>query len=293
MNTKRALHVCTTVASLFAFAALSASAADVSDLSKAKVVRIKGSARYTLGNGAWQPLKVGKVLESGVVVQTAADSRVDLILGEPDASPPVPHYGTVVGRATPAASVGGGGGGGGGGSDFVEHNFVRIMENSVLSIDKLAATQTGADVVTETQLDLRAGKIFGTVKKMSSGSRYEVKIPNGIAGVRGTVFMISSDGVVSVMSGSVVVSRRAGTNADGTPMIETQVVNEGQQYDPTTGQVSDMPPGVATAMAQNLAGAGSSTPLSTTTTFSSDTTILTVSPTAGDGSEGGGGGGGE
>ena len=49
-------------------------------------------------------------LESGAVVQTASDSRVDLILGEPDASPPVPQYGTAVGRATPAASSGAGGG---------------------------------------------------------------------------------------------------------------------------------------------------------------------------------------
>ena len=32
--------------------------------------------------------------------------------------------------------------------------------NSILAIDKLTTTETGADVITETQLDLRAGKIF-------------------------------------------------------------------------------------------------------------------------------------
>ncbi len=37
--------------------------------------------------------------------------------------------------------------------------MVRIWENTLLSIDKLTVTQTGADVVTETQLDLKAGHI--------------------------------------------------------------------------------------------------------------------------------------
>ena len=79
--------------------------------------------------------------------------------------------------------------------------MVRIWENTLLGIDKLTETQTGADVVTETQLDLKAGHIFGTVKKMSAASKYEVKIPNGVAGIRGTVYDISAEGVVKVSVG--------------------------------------------------------------------------------------------
>ena len=67
-----------------------------------------------------------------------------------------------------------------------EQNIVRMWENTLLGVDKLTFTQTGADVVTETQLDLKAGHIFGMVKKMSAASKYEVKIPNGVAGIRGT-----------------------------------------------------------------------------------------------------------
>ena len=70
-----------------------------------------------------------------------------------------------------------------------------MWENTLLGIDKLTVTQTGADVVTETQLDLKAGHIFGMVKKMSAASKYEVKIPNGVAGIRGTVYDISAEGV--------------------------------------------------------------------------------------------------
>ena len=83
---------------------------------------------------------------------------------------------------------------------------MRLWGNTLLSIDKLTSTQTGADEVTETQLDLKAGHIFGTVKKMSAGSKYEVKVPNGVAGIRGTVYDISADGVIKVLSGSCVVA---------------------------------------------------------------------------------------
>jgi len=51
-----------------------------------------------------------------------------------------------------------------------EQNMVRIWENSRLGLDKLTSTETGANVVTETQLDLQAGHIFGSVKKMSAAS---------------------------------------------------------------------------------------------------------------------------
>jgi len=57
----------------------------------------------------------------------------------------------------------------------------------VLSIDKLTVDQTGVDTISDTQLDLKAGSIFGTVKKLAVGSKYEVKIPNGVAGIRGTI----------------------------------------------------------------------------------------------------------
>ena len=63
-----------------------------------------------------------------------------------------------------------------------EQNIVRLWENTLMGVDKLTEMHTGADVVTETQLDLKAGHITGSVKKMSAASKYEVKMPNGVAG---------------------------------------------------------------------------------------------------------------
>ena len=70
-----------------ALAMVSTLAAQSGDQTAAKVVRLKGAVRYSTGNNVWQPLKLGDVVKPGTAIQTAADSRVDLVLG--DASAPV------------------------------------------------------------------------------------------------------------------------------------------------------------------------------------------------------------
>jgi len=180
-------------------------AAQTAEQGVATVVRLKGAARYATGSKAGQLLKVGDTIQPGSVIQTADKSRVDLVLGE----------------AASAASQRGTPGAGEGLSyqPTVEQNVIRLWENTLLGIDKLTMTQTGADQVSDTQLDLKAGHIFGMVKKMSAASKYEVKIPNGVAGIRGTVYDISAEGVVKVLSGSVVL---AYVGPDGT--VVTQVI---------------------------------------------------------------------
>ena len=147
-----------------ALAMISSVAAQTVTQGTAKVAKISGAARYHTGDSQWKPLHVGMVLKPGAVVQTSKDSTsfVDLVLGEGGGGP------------TTAAVASGGGGGGGGGSykPSASQNTVRVLDNTQLAIDKLTATQTGVDVVTDTQLDLKAGKIMANVKKMSSASRY-------------------------------------------------------------------------------------------------------------------------
>jgi hypothetical protein len=201
-----------------ALAMVSTLIAQTAEQSAAKVVRMKGGARYKIGSGDWQPLKVGDVLHSGMVVQTAAGSRVDLVLG--DAAAPAA-------QAAPPETISY--------QPTAEQNIVRIWENTLLAVDKMTQTQTGADVVTETQLDLKAGRITGTVKKMSAASKYEVKIPNGVAGIRGTVYDITADGVIKVLSGSVVLAYVGPNGA-----VVTQVVNGQQQFDARTGVLSSL-----------------------------------------------------
>jgi hypothetical protein len=201
-----------------ALAMVSTLAAQTANQGAAKVVRLKGAARYSTGNNVWQPLKVGDVVKPGTVIQTAAKSHVDLILGDGSAPVARPVAGEMLSYQPTA-----------------EQNLVRMWENTLLSVDKLTFTETGAGVVTETQLDLKAGHIFGMVKKMSAASKYEVKIPNGVAGIRGTTYDISAEGVVKVLVGSVVL---AYVGPDGT--VVTQVVMGSQKFDARTGVLSQL-----------------------------------------------------
>lgn len=185
-----------------------------------QVVRLKGHARYSTGNNVWQPVKTGTIIKSGYIIQAAADSFVDVVLGETGAVPSRLVVGDTISY-----------------QPKTEQDVVRVFEDSVIAFDKLTIMKTGADEVTETQLDLRAGKIFGWVKKMSTASRYEIKIPNGVAGVRGTTYSISAVGVVEVFTGSLVISW---TGPDGKPM--TQVVNAGYWFDLRTLLLAPLPP---------------------------------------------------
>ena len=240
----------------------------------AKVVNIKGSARYLAGaSSTWQPLKNGAILKPGSIIQTASGSYVDIILNNPDAS-----GAPLSAMSNPGAPASSGGTPPPSGTAYqpkAEQDAIRIFENTVLGLDKLTIDQTGADTVTETQLDLKAGSIFGTVKKLSAASKYEVKIPNGVAGIRGTIFFVTADGVLRVLTGSVVM---AYVGSDGS--VITQVVPGGQQFDSHSGQMTPISASLLTEL-QTLAGIfhfGAHMP---PIFFVGDHTIHYVSPTRG------------
>ena len=221
------------VACGIALAMVSSLTAQTPSQGAAKVVRLKGSARYTTGGNVWQPLKLGAVVKTGTIIQTGLDkgSYVDLVLGDGEAPLPSSPVTRPVGSANAVPPNAGGGGA----SAKIDQNVVRLFENTVLSVDKLTTMNTGADMVTETQLDLKAGRILGTVKKMSANSKYEIKLPKGVAGIRGTWYDLTADGLLKVMDGSVVLAH---VKDDGT--VVTQVVNSNQQFDAQTGQLTPL-----------------------------------------------------
>lgn len=134
---------------------------------KAEVRAIKGSARYSVGGGPALPLKVGAILPPGTTVKTEGASTVDLFLGN-------------------SAGV------------------VRVAENTTLALDKLNITDTGADTVIETQLNLKDGTMLFNVNKLSAASKYEIKLPNGVAGIRGTKGRCNSNAYIVLLNGTLV-----------------------------------------------------------------------------------------
>lgn len=165
---------------------------------KAVVVSVSGAADYSQG-GAWSQLKQGQELGPGASIRTANDSAVVL---------------------------------------FLDQNGprVRLLENTQIAIEKLNFEKTGEDVVIETLLDVKSGRIVGVVRKLTGGSKYEVKTPNGVAGIRGTEYSIGADGTVYVVTGQVVVVY---VKSDGS--VVTQVVNKGEMFNPATQRVEPIP----------------------------------------------------
>lgn len=208
------------------------------------IASIKGSARYHTGNNVWQPLKVDMVLKAGAVIQTAANSQVDLVFNEPQGIAEEPEVGefTYFPRSAIAQS---------GGSTGQPGSVVRINADSILAVDKLTITETGVDEVTDTQLDLRAGQIMFNVKKLSSASKFEIKFPNGVAGIRGTAGSLTALAVVRCLIGSIVM---AYVGSDGS--VVTQLVTGGQEYNAPEGKMSPIAPGLRDSLIKLIQGIG-------------------------------------
>jgi hypothetical protein len=98
--------------------------------------------------------------------------------------------------------------------------------------------------VGNTELDLRSGKIFLSVKKLSATSQYIIKLPNGVAGIRGAVLMVSADDSLMVAQGSAVIS----IILNGKSIV--QEVTGGNGFNPGTGQVGPLSPGILSILSE-------------------------------------------
>ena len=194
------------------------------------VVRVQGEARYSPGDNAWHPLVAGKILNAGAVIQSDSNSTVDLVLsGKPIAIPQTAGAPNAVGAAadpnvrglvsSPA---------------MVEQNTVRMQGNTVLAIDRLTVSDTGADTVGDTELNLRFGEVFFNVKKISAASQYIIKIPNGVAGIRGSSGGLNAGGGMQMSNGTGIIS----LIRNGVPV--TFIVNAGFQFNPHNGSITPL-----------------------------------------------------
>jgi hypothetical protein len=165
-------------------------------------------------NGSWTPLRPNMELNPGVKLRTGPDSSADL-------------------------SVNG------------NTSTVRIQENTTMVIPEMfrVGPVRGAD--TDTTLDLQLGTVLGNVKKLSASSRYEIRTPHGVAGIRGTDFQVT---VVMETGGGYVVTFTSVTgeltvsaviNPGEAPVVK--VLRTGESWTPGNGDVLPTPPQVIQA----------------------------------------------
>ena len=222
-------HLAAAICSALVSTVLSASAVDKQGY--ATVVRVQGHVTYSLGpNQPQHPLVAGRYLGPGAIIFTKENSTVDLVLGKsiefpqakstPTGVTPAPDF-PVRGYVSYIPSV--------------DQNSIRLDPNTTLAIDKLAVVDTGSDTVSDTELDLQKGKIFCSVKKLSGASQYVIKLPDGVAGVRGTKFSLDVNHNCSCSEstgGGVVMAI-----PDGSGGTETLVIPPGQSFNPANNSV--------------------------------------------------------
>ena len=125
----------------------------------ATVIELKGAVEIKTPKEAWKPVGVGMVLREKDIIRTKANSLAVLNL-----------------------------------DGLGETATVEVKENSQLKLaeliqNKKAATQT-------TLLDLALGEILIKAKKLhSEKSKFEVKTPTSIVGVRGTTFSVAVEAI--------------------------------------------------------------------------------------------------
>src|SRR5262245_58652769 len=130
---------------------------------------IKGTVEYCDTDHVWKPLPPKVMLRAGHTVRTGSDSAADLMLMETRA-------------------------------------VVRLIPNSELSFEKLTVQSTSEESISDTRLNLRAGSRVGYTRKMAASSKFEIVTPEGKATIRGTEYIVSASGAVSVISGAVTVN---------------------------------------------------------------------------------------
>lgn len=154
---------------------------------RAEVKKVVGPATVAKATGGSSAITQGMVLGAGDTITTGAGSTVDIDLG-------------------------------------VNGNYLRIDPDTTLKLDVLDIANVSKDTIT-TSMSLAKGSVTGNVtKKLTAASKYEIKTASGVAGVRGTVYSIRTDGTLVVLRGTVdfVIMRNG----------QQQVVRvtEGQQF---------------------------------------------------------------
>jgi len=188
---------------------------------RAEVRKIVGRASLIKAGGASSTLAEGMVLGSGDTVATGPGSIVDLWLG-------------------------------------LNGDALRIDPDTTLKLDLLDIANVSERRVT-TSLSLVQGGVTGNVgNKLSVASKYEVKTANGVAGIRGTIYSLRTDGTLVVARGVVMFTFVLNGAA------QTVRVEAGQQFKSGDPAPSPAPPQVVAAVIEAAAQLATNTGMITT-----------------------------
>ncbi len=156
---------------------------------------VQGMATYSMDHSSWAALKPGMVLGEGAELKTGADASADLEFE---------YSGTVL----------------------------RLRPDSVLELARLDEVVAEENVIVNTDLNLKAGSIVGSQRKLAKPSTFTITTPNDSATIRGTEYLVTSAGAVMCFRGEVAVNA---SHQGGPVSVE---VPAGFSFNPATRQVA-------------------------------------------------------
>jgi hypothetical protein len=128
---------------------------------------LMGSVTYSAAGSAAMPVQPGATIPIGAVVKTGAGAAVDLSFS---------------------------------------HNagVIRLLQNATLSLDRFTAGGPTAAAAVDIQLNLVEGTMLGFDQKLSSVSKYRVKVLQGIADLTGSKYRLDAHGFLVLLEGTAV-----------------------------------------------------------------------------------------
>ena len=156
----------------------------------AVVNSLAGIAKYSSAGAEFVPLAVGTKLHAGDIIKTEIRSHVDIDLG---------------------GNVG----------------LIQVAPLSTFVVRSITTTETQAEKVTDTQLEINQGAVYAKVNKLAKGSRYEIAAPKGICGVRGTSLYFNAGAKLTVEKGTAGVGYPKPGGG-----VDTFVLHDGETVSP-------------------------------------------------------------
>jgi hypothetical protein len=132
------------------------------------VKSVQGKVMYSLDHSTWTEVKPGMTLGKGVELKTGPNSTANLEFD---------YSGTAL----------------------------RLRPNSLLELARLDEMVIEENTIIGTHLNLKSGSMVGSQRKLAKPSTFTITTPNGSATIKGTEYLVASDGTVACFRGEVDV----------------------------------------------------------------------------------------
>ena len=83
---------------------------------------------------------------------------------------------------------------------------LRLRPNSLLELARLDEMVIEENTIIDTRLNLKSGSLVGSQRKLAKPSTFTIMTPNGSATIKGTEYLVASDGAVTCFRGEVAVN---------------------------------------------------------------------------------------